>query len=245
MTFAVLDPKSPPRQGQLAGLAVEAAGRGTELVLLVCGRAASLLGVDPVFEARLAARKLDLPVGVVDPDVPYLTPGVLSTDLEDRFLAALVSLCPKRRTSELVEAASQAKRGGLFGLRGRGREEAGGQSRPVILLGAALSPGSVAGLVAELDRTGVEVSGVVPDVGGAGLPPSERGRSWECSIRTWRRRRVPRGSAGPGSSGHCYPSGWTERPGSYRTWRRRPGPGRARWSGRVQCGRISGHCATA
>ncbi len=171
VAFAVLDSKSPPRQGQLAGLTVEAAGRGTELVLLVCGRAASLLGVDPVFEARLAARKLDLPVGVVDPDVPYLTPGVLSTDLEDRFLAALVSLCPKRRSSELVEAASQAKRGGLFGLRGRGREEAGGQSRPVILLGAALSPGSVAGLVAELARTGVEVSGVVPDVGGAGLPP--------------------------------------------------------------------------
>ena len=175
VTFAVLDPDDPPQQGQLAGLAVEAAGRGTELVLLVCGRTASSLGVDAAFEARLAARKLDLPVGAVDSDAPYSTPGVLSTDLEDRVLAALVGLCPKRRTSELVEAASQAKRGGLFGLRGRGREEATGQGRPVVLLGAALSPGSVAGLVAELARTGVEVSGAVPDVGGAGLPPVGEG----------------------------------------------------------------------
>ena len=171
VTFAVLDPEDPPRQGQLASLAVEAATPGTELVLLVCGRAASSLGVDADFEARLAARKLDLPVGAVDPDAPYVTPGVLSTDLEDQVLAALVSLCPKRRTSELVEASSTAKRGGLFGLRGRGREEAAGQSRPVVLLGAALSPGSVTGLVAELSRSGVEVSGVVPDAGGAGLPP--------------------------------------------------------------------------
>ena len=170
VAFAVLDPGSPPRQGQLASLTVEAVGRRTEFVLLVCGRSASLLGVDPVFEARLAARKLDLPVGVVDPDAPYPTPGVLSTDLEDRVLAALVGLCPKRRTSELVEAASQAKRGRLFGLRGRGREESGGQSRPVVLLGAALSPGSVAGLVAELSRSGVEVSGVVPEVGEEGMP---------------------------------------------------------------------------
>ena len=176
VAFAVLDPGSPLRQGQLAGLTVEAAAGGTELVLLVCGRSASLLGVDPAFEARLAARKLDLPVEVVDQDAPYPTPGVLSTDLEDRVLAALlVGLCPKRRTSELVEAASQPKRGRLFGLRGREREEAGGQSRPVVLLGAALSPGSVAGLVTELSRSGVEVSGVVPDVGGDGLPPVGEG----------------------------------------------------------------------
>ena len=171
VTFAVLDPEDPPRQGQLAGLAVEAAIPGTEFVLLVCGRTASSLGVDADFEARLATRKLDLPVGAVDPDAPYVTPGVLSTDLEDQILAALVGLCPKRRTSELVEAASTAKRGGLFGLRGRVREEAAGQSRPVVLLGAALSPGSVTGLVAELSRSGVEVSGVVPEIGEAELPP--------------------------------------------------------------------------
>jgi light-independent protochlorophyllide reductase subunit N len=175
VTFAALDPEDPPRQGQVATLAVEAVRPDTELVLLVCGRAASYLGVDAAFEARLAARKSDLPVGAVDPDAPYPTPGVLSTDLEDRVLAALVELCPKRRTSELVEASSQAKRGGLFGLRGRAREEAAGQEHPVVLLGAALSPGSVAGLVAELARSGVEVSGVVPDAGGTGLPPVGEG----------------------------------------------------------------------
>ena len=175
VAFAVLDPKNPPRQGGVAGLAVEAAGRETDLVLLVCGRTASYLGVDAAFEARLAARRLDLPVGAVEPDAPYLTPGVLSTDLEDRLLAALVGLCPKRRTSELLEIPSQAKRGGLFGLRGRRGEAATGQDRPVVLLGAALSPGSVAGIVAELARSGVEVSGVVPAIGGAKLPPVGEG----------------------------------------------------------------------
>ncbi len=175
VAFAVLDPKNPPRQGGVAGLAVEAAGRETDLVLLVCGRTASYLGVDAAFEARLAARRLDLPVGAVEPDAPYLTPGVLSTDLEDRLLAALVGLCPKRRTSELLEIPSQAKRGGLFGLRGRRGEAATGQNRPVVLLGAALSPGSVAGIVAELARSGVEVSGVVPAIGGAKLPPVGEG----------------------------------------------------------------------
>ncbi|QIN83874.1 hypothetical protein GBA63_15425 [Rubrobacter tropicus] len=173
VVFAALDPEDPPRQGQVAGLIEDSIHPGTGFVLLVCGRAASYLGVDAAFEARLASRKLDLPVEAVYPDAPYPTPGALSTDLEDHVLAALVGLCPKRRTSELLEAASPAKRGGLFGLRGRAREEATGQAHPVVLLGAALSPGSVAGLVAELARSGVEVSGVVPDA--EGLPPVGEG----------------------------------------------------------------------
>ena len=175
VSFAALDPEDPPRQGQVAGLIEDSIRPGTEFVLLVCGRAASYLGVDAEFEARLASRKLALPVEAVGPDAPYPTPGALSTDLEDHVLAALICLCPKRRTSELLEAASPAKRGGLFGLRGRAREEATGQAHPVVLLGAALSPGSVAGLVAELARSGVEVSGVVPDAGEAGLPPVGEG----------------------------------------------------------------------
>ena len=63
--FAVLDPEDPPQQGFLASRIVEiAAGhRGTKLVLLVAGRAAESLGVDAAFEARLVARKLDLPAG--------------------------------------------------------------------------------------------------------------------------------------------------------------------------------------
>ncbi|MDP8902023.1 MAG: hypothetical protein M3N33_12975, partial [Actinomycetota bacterium] len=174
VSFAVLDPEDPPGQGQLAGLAVDAAGGRAAAVLLVAGRTAAALGVDVGFEARLAARKSGLTVAAVDADAPYATPGVLSTDLEDRVLAALVDLCPKRRTSELVEAASQAKRGRFFGLGGRGRERPAEQGRPVVLLGGALSPGSAAGLVAELARAGVEAAGVVPSTGDD-LPPVGEG----------------------------------------------------------------------
>lgn len=174
--FAALDPQDPPQQGQLAHLAADAAGRRAEAVLLVGGRSAAALGVDVDFEARLCARKSGLAVAAVDVDAPGPGPGVLSTDLEDRVIAALVGLCPKRRTSELVEAASQAKRGGLFGLGGLGgrrREEPAEQVRPVVLLGGALSPGSAAGLAAELSRAGVEPAGAVPS--GEDLPPVGEG----------------------------------------------------------------------
>jgi len=167
--FAVLDPEDPPQQGLLASRIVEAAAglRGTELVLLVTGRSAELLGVDVAFEARLVARKLELPTEVVDPNAPHDAPGTLSTDLEARTLAALVDLCPKRRTSDLLETGPLAKRGGLFGgLLGRGREEAGGtQGRPVVLLGGASWPESAGELAAELLRAGVEVAGAVPGHG--------------------------------------------------------------------------------
>lgn len=175
VAFVVLDPNDPPQQGQISNLAVEAAGRHADRVLLVAGRTAAALGVDAVFEAELAARKSGLQVAAVDADAPYASPGVLSTDLEDRTLAALVGLCPKRSTSELVEAASQAKRGGLFGLRGRGRERPAQQARPVVLLGGALSPGSAMGLAAELGRTGVEAAGHLPPEGNGGLPPVGEG----------------------------------------------------------------------
>ena len=115
--FAVLDPEDPPQQGLLASRVVEAAAglRGTELVLLVAGRSAKLLGVDGAFEARLVARKLGLPAQVVDPNAPHEAPGTLSTDLEARTIAALMDLCPKRRTSDLLQTGPLAKRGGLFG----------------------------------------------------------------------------------------------------------------------------------
>jgi light-independent protochlorophyllide reductase subunit N len=177
--FAVLDPDDPPQQGLLASRIVEiAAGlRGARLVLLVAGRAAESLGVDAAFEARLVTRKLDLPAEVVNPDAPHEVPGILSTDLEDRVLAALVNLCPKRKTSDLVETASGAKRGGLFGsfLR-RGTETSGSNGgRPVVLLGGVLSPGAARGLAAELSRAGVEVAGSVPGSGIAKLPPLGEG----------------------------------------------------------------------
>jgi light-independent protochlorophyllide reductase subunit N len=177
--FAVIDPDDPPQQGLLASRIVESAAglRGTELVLLVAGRTAESHGVDAAFEARLVARKLDLPTEVVNPDAPYEVPGTLSTDLEDRAIAALVNLCPKRKTSDLVETASSAKRGGLFGgLLGRGREAPGSsQFRPVVLLGGTFAPGAARGLTAELSRAGVEVAGAIPGSGVGDLPPLGEG----------------------------------------------------------------------
>ena len=71
-------PSGLPHRGERGGDA-----QGTDLVLLVAGRSAESLGVDAAFEARLASRKLDLPVEVVDPEAPHEIPGTLSTDLED------------------------------------------------------------------------------------------------------------------------------------------------------------------
>src|SRR5215217_7255813 len=176
--FAFLDSDDPPQQGLLASRILErpAGLRGTRLVLLVAGRAAASLGVDAAFEARLVARKLDLPAEVVNSDAPHEVPGVLSTDLEDSVLAALVNLCPKRKTSDLVETASPAKRGlfGSFLRRGTEASNSSG-SRPVVLLGGALSPGAARGLAAELSRAGVEVAGSVPGSGIAKLPPLGEG----------------------------------------------------------------------
>jgi light-independent protochlorophyllide reductase subunit N len=105
---------------------------------------------------------------VVDPNAPQDAPGTLSTDLEAQTLAALVALCPKRRTSDLLETGPPAKRGGLFGglLGRRGREEAGGtQGRPVVLLGGISSPEAANEIAVELLRAGVEVAGAVPGTG--------------------------------------------------------------------------------
>jgi light-independent protochlorophyllide reductase subunit N len=177
--FAVLDPDNPPPQGLLASRIVESAAgmRGVGLVLLVAGRPAESLGVDAAFEARLAARKLDLPVEVIDPAAPHEIPGILSTDLEDGVVAALANLCPKRRTSDLLQTASSAKRSALLGgLLGRGREDTKpDDGRPVVLLGGALSPGATQVLAAELTRSGVEVAGAVPGERVSELPPLGEG----------------------------------------------------------------------
>jgi light-independent protochlorophyllide reductase subunit N len=177
--FAVLDPDDPPQQGLLASRIVESVAglRNTELVLLVAGRAAESLGVDAGFEARLVARKLDLPAEVVNPDAPHEIPGTLSTDLEAHVLASLVNLCPKRKTSDLVETASPAKRDGLFGsfLRGGTETSDANGGRPVVLLGDTLSPGGARVLAAELSRAGVEVAGSVPGSGIGELPPLGEG----------------------------------------------------------------------
>jgi light-independent protochlorophyllide reductase subunit N len=177
--FAVIDPDDPPQQGVLASRIVESAAGllGTKLVLLVAGRTAEALGVDATFEATLVARKLDLPAEAVNPEAPREVPGVLSTDLEDGVLAALVNRCPKRRTSDLVETASPAKRGGLLGgLLGRSTEApASDDGRPVVLLGGALTPGATRGIATELLRAGVDVAGAVPEPGIEELPPLGEG----------------------------------------------------------------------
>jgi light-independent protochlorophyllide reductase subunit N len=179
VVFAILDPDDPPPQGLLASRIVESAAgmRNINLVLLVAAHPAEALGVDAAFEARLATRKLDLPVEVVDPEAPHEIPGTLSTDLDDGVLSTLVDLCPKRRTSDLVETASAPKRGGLFGvLLGRGREAPEpGVGRPVVLLGGTLSSDAAQGLAAELSRAGVEVAGAVPADEVSDLPPLGEG----------------------------------------------------------------------
>lgn len=178
----VLDPYDPPPQGRIASRVIEAAAgsRGTELVLLVAGRSAALLGVDATFEARLVSRRLEVPALAVDPDAAHRAPGILCTDLQDRVIAALVELCPKRRTSDLVETDPPARKlaGGLFGnLLGRGREEERpGRGRPVVLLGAYSSHEAARELDDDLARSGVEVAGTVPSPGGlADLPPVGEG----------------------------------------------------------------------
>ena len=174
VVYLVLDPEEPPQQGRVASRVIEAAAGlgGTEAVLLIAGRSAELLGVDAAFEARLVARRLDLPAEVVNPDAAYDAPGTLSTDLEDRTLAALVDVCPKKDTSDLVEAPSPPKRSGLLGsFLGRGRDEArAGRTRPVVLLGALASPEAAREVAGELVRVGVEVAGSVPGPRIMGLP---------------------------------------------------------------------------
>ena len=178
----VLDPEHPPPQGRIASRVIEAAAgsRGTELVLLVAGRPAALLGVDASFEARLISRRLELPALAVDPDAARRAPGSLSTDLQDSVIAALVDLCPKRRTSDLVETDPPARKltGGLFGnLLGRSsEEERPGRGRPVVLLGAYSSPAAARELTGDLARSGVEIAGTVPSPKGlADLPPVGEG----------------------------------------------------------------------
>lgn len=176
VAFVVLDPENPPQQGRLATRVIEAAAglRGTDLVLLVVGHSAELLGVDADFEARLVGRRLDLPTGVVNPDAPYDVSGTLSTDLEDRTLAALVEVCPKRRTSDLLETASppaQKRSRRLGGFLGGSREESRpSRTRPVVLLGGLASSGTADELAAELERAGVEEVGRVPATAMLELP---------------------------------------------------------------------------
>lgn len=169
VVFVVLDPAEPPEGGRIASrLIAEAAGiSGARMMLLVAGRSARLLGVDAQFEARLVARRLDVPTAAVALDPDGNSPGSLSTDLEDRALATLVNLCPTG-TSENLELTDPApKRTGLIGnFLGRGREESyAGRRKAVVLLGSSGDE-----LEDDLERVGVEVAGSVPGPDAATLP---------------------------------------------------------------------------
>ncbi len=171
LRFIVLDAGETPEQGQVASRVIEACAGvpKTRMALLVAGRSAELMGVDADFEARLAARRLEIPVKVVDPDPAPDSHACLSTDLEDHALAALVEMC-RETTSDLVAAnPASPKRGGLLGgFLGRNRDEDREAKRtPVVLLGA--SPDSAEDLSPELERAGVAVSGSVS----FGVPAAE------------------------------------------------------------------------
>ncbi|WP_047864546.1 nitrogenase component 1 [Rubrobacter aplysinae] len=182
--YLVLDPASNTpgvEQGQLAtrviGAASSLASSGTGLVLLLVSRSARLLGVDADFEARLAGRRLGVPVLTVDlapeEDGAGGSPP-LSTELEDRALAALVGLCPGEEQA-LEEASSQEKRGGLFGGRRRGRQpiregeappRQSRHRRSATLMSLQAAPGrggrSLRELSADMERAGVPLNGSVP-----------------------------------------------------------------------------------
>lgn len=174
VVYMVLDPARPPEQGYIASRLVETAAgfRGLDAVFLVSGWSTGAVGVDAVFEARLAQRRLEIPVTVVNPDGRREAPGVLSTDLEDRAMAAMVGLCPGRSSSELLLAnpettaskGGERRRGGLLGgLLDRNRaEKSAARSAPVVLVGGFGSPLSGSEIAGDLGHAGVRVAGVIP-----------------------------------------------------------------------------------
>ena len=166
ISYAVLDPHGEPQGGALASRVVEAAAgsrRPPEVVLLVACRSARLLGVDADLEARLAERRLGLPVRAVEP--PGAGTNSLATDLEDAVARALVGLCPRGTPWPEKEEGPVGKGGFLKRRRGRGAGRGSfadrGALRPVVLLGGAET--SREELAAELGRAGVEAVGGVPD----------------------------------------------------------------------------------
>ena len=169
---AILDPAETTEQGRLASQLVQAAAdlRGVEFLLIVAGHSAELLGIEAEFEAHLASRSLGIPAKVVSPDAN--SPGCLSTDLEDRVLAALVEGCPQSTPRPVSSETQPSKQGGfLSGLSRRGRGRANEDARnPVVLLGSP-SSGAISGLVGDLGRAGIKVSGSIPEGRSMDLPP--------------------------------------------------------------------------
>lgn len=177
VVFMVLEEGDAPEQGHVASRVVEAAAgfRRLEVVFIVAGLSAGKLGVDAEFEARLAERRLELPVEEIDPDAPHESPGVLATDLEDRATASLLAMCPEQDSSELVERSGPEKQGRslLGGLLGRSRDDDyddDGELSPIVLAGGFGSDISGREVASEMRRAGLAVAGVVPSARMRDLP---------------------------------------------------------------------------
>lgn len=168
----ILDPAEPTEQGRLASQLVEAAASlsDVDLLLIVAGHSAELLDIEVEFEAHIASRSLGIPAKVVSPDAN--SPGCLSTDLEDQVLAALLRGCPQFTPRPVYTDSQPSKQGGfLSGLSRRGRSRSNEEPQnPVILLGSP-SSGSISGLVGDLGRAGIKVSGIIPEPNSMALPP--------------------------------------------------------------------------
>lgn len=173
----ILDPEALPEPGRLAPQLVGAAAgfRKAGTLLLLAARSASLLGIDAGFEARLAERRLGIPVRAIplyDPEAGGYAP--LSTDLEDKVLASLLGLCPTGTAG--VEASPRKDRRLLGGVRGRRRRSAneppGMGPLSVTLLGGPGSRPDFADLTGELEKAGVTVGspGGVPGPAAGSLP---------------------------------------------------------------------------
>jgi len=176
VVFMVLGEGGIPEQGYVASRVVEAAAgfRRLEAVFIVAGLSAGKLGVDAEFEARLAERRLELPVEAINPDAPHESPGVLATDLEDRTTAALLAMCPEQDSSELVERSGSEKQsrsllGGLLG-RSRDDDDGDGELSPIVLAGGFGSDISGREVASEMRRAGLKIAGVVPSTRMRDLP---------------------------------------------------------------------------
>lgn len=166
LLFLLLE--EPPRQGELASSVVTGAAgfKGVEAVIVLSGASARAMGIDAPFEARIAERRMEIPVRAVG--IPAEKEGwaTLSTDLEDRVTSAVVGMCPKGVAGPPAHRAG--KKGRMGALLGKTSREERLPGSPVVLLGT--DEAACEELARDLRRLGVEVSGCVPERHPESLP---------------------------------------------------------------------------
>jgi light-independent protochlorophyllide reductase subunit N len=167
-------PEEPPRQGDLASSIVTGAAgfKGVEEVVVLSGGSARAIGIDVPFEARIAERRMELAVKAVE-----ISPekkdgwGMLSTELEDRVISAVVETCPKGVTGLPAHPGKNKSR--LSTLIGKTTHEEGFPGSPVVLLGT--DEAACEELARDLRRLGVGVAGCVPEKHPESLPDLNEG----------------------------------------------------------------------